>query len=113
MKQYILSILCSALVVPGLGQVLNRQVKKGVIIMVIAFIFTIGGIIKLADIIIKLVPQLNPDEITGEIIAEKLGEVDFSTIWYILIVLLVIWLYSICDAYVIGKRLENKRDKIS
>lgn len=113
MKQYILSILCSALVVPGLGQVLNRQVKKGVLIMGIVFIFTIAGIIKLADIIIKLIPQLNPDEITGEIIAERLGEADFSVIWFILIVLLVIWLYSICDAYVVGKRLENGAPRVN
>jgi TM2 domain-containing membrane protein YozV len=112
MKQYILSILCSALVVPGLGQVLNRQVKKGLLIMVVVFIFTIGGIIKLADIIMKLIPQLDPDEITGEIIAEKLHDVDFSSLWFILIVLLVIWLYSVCDAFVVGKRLENGAPRV-
>ena len=108
MKQYILSILCSALVVPGLGQVLNRQVKKGLLIMGIVFIFTIGGIIKLADIIMKLIPHIGPGEITGEIITKKLHEADFTVIWFILAVLLVIWLYSVCDAYIVGKRLENE-----
>ena len=110
MKQYILSVLGSALIVPGLGQVLNRQVKKGLLIMGIVFILTIGVIIKLAGVIMKLLPQLKPDEITGEIITEKLHEIDLSATWFILVMLLVIWLYSVCDAFVVGKKLENERN---
>ena len=113
MKQYILSVLGSALIVPGLGQVLNRQVKKGLLIMGIVFVLTIGGIIKLADIIMKLLPQLKPGELTGEIITEKLHEIELSAIWFILVILLVIWIYSVCDAFIVGKRLENERNKTS
>lgn len=111
MKQYILSTLSSALIVPGLGQVLNRQVKKGLLIMAIVFIFTIGGIVKLADLIVQIMPQLKREEITGAVIAEKLDGMDFSTIWFVLAVLLVMWFYSVIDAFITGKRLDNKREK--
>jgi len=111
MKKYILSTLSSALIVPGLGQVLNGEMKKGLLIMVIVFIFIFGGIIKLIDLTMKLLPQLNPDEITREIIADKLHEAEFSNIWFVLVILSVLWLYSICDAFIIGKRLEKERNE--
>jgi len=113
MKQYILSTLSSALIVPGLGQVLNRQTKKGLVIMAVVFIFTIGGIIKLASLIMQLLPRLNQEEITGAVIAEKLDEMDFSTIWFVLAVLLIMWLYSVIDAFITGRRLESEREKSS
>ena len=47
MKKYILSPLCSAFIVPGLGQILNGHMKKGVIILSIVFILIVAGFLGL------------------------------------------------------------------
>ena len=38
MKKSIISPLCSALIIPGLGQVINNNIKKGLIILGIVFV---------------------------------------------------------------------------
>ncbi len=113
MADYLLSTLSSALIVPGLGQILNKQVKKGLLLMCIVFIFTVGGIVKLADLIMEALSQLGPGEMTVKTIIEKLRGMDFSAIWFVLTVLVIIWGYSVIDAFLVGKRLQKQRTESS
>ena len=85
MKKYILSPICSALVIPGMGQILNSQIKKGVVLLASVFLIFISGTIKLALIISSL---LNENEIESpdiEVIVQKLQEMDLSSIWLLII----------------------------
>ena len=110
MKKYITSTLVSALVVPGLGQVLNGQVKKGLILMGVVFVIFIAGVIKIAQIITGILPELNPNEINSKAILEKINVMDISMLRLIMIIFLIIWIYSIIDAFIYGLREEKERN---
>ncbi len=111
MKKYITATIGSALVVPGLGQVLNGQIKKGLILMGVVFVIFIAGVIKLAQIITGILPGLNPDEINSAAILEKINVMDVSILRVIMIIFLVIWIYSIIDAFIYGLRAEKERNQ--
>jgi len=108
MKKYILSPLCSALVVPGLGQIMNRNLKKGLIIMSVVFFLLVGTTIKLAFIIQSLVNQPELARFHLSDIMEKLKGEDLASFSYLIIAFAIIWIYSVLDAFWMGKRLGNK-----
>ena len=111
MKKYITAPIGSGLIVPGFGQILNGQIKKGLILMGVVFVFFVAGLIKLIQVIMNLLPQLNPGEINREEILAKIDLMDISMLRVIIILFLVIWIYSIIDAFVIGLRLDGKRNR--
>jgi len=43
--------LCSGLVIPGLGQILNQQIAKGLILLGLVFLLFVAGALKFAFII--------------------------------------------------------------
>ncbi|MBW2345011.1 MAG: hypothetical protein JRF53_13570 [Deltaproteobacteria bacterium] len=51
MKKAILSPLSSAFVIPGLGQIINRHLKKGVCILAGTFVLFIAALIKFYQIL--------------------------------------------------------------
>lgn len=110
MKKYIISPIGSALIVPGFGQVLNGQIKKGLILMGIVFVIVITGVIKLALIINNMLPELNPDQINRSEIIERINTIDLSILKLVIFTLFAIWIYSIIDAFIIGIKVEKERN---
>lgn len=115
MKKYITATIGSAIIVPGFGQVLNGQIKKGLILMGVTFVIFIAGVIKLIQVIMPLLP-INPDEINwGNILAQaedihsRINITDISTLRMIIFFLIIIWIYSIIDAFIIGVKIEKER----
>jgi hypothetical protein len=106
MKKYILSPLCSAVVVPGFGQLLNHKVKKGVIMMVLTFILFISATIKLAMLIIPEIRNSDIDAINN-LLEFKLSGRNVTGLWVLIALLAVLWLYSIIDALIDGIRIEK------
>ena len=51
MKKATRSPLCSAFVIPGLGQIINQNVKKGVCLLLSVLILFVLGVIKLVQLI--------------------------------------------------------------
>mgnify|MGYP000037355680 CR=1 FL=1 len=100
MKKYILSPLCSAFIVPGLGQILNGHMKKGVIILSIVFLLIVGSFLEL---ILTMPPVVSQ---SGDIMEKLKGE-DYSPLSYFVIVFAIIWLYSVLDAFWVGIRTEG------
>lgn len=58
MKEYLFPILLSALVVPGAGQIYNKEKVKGVLLMVLFFLVILGFMITIS---VSLAAQLSPD----------------------------------------------------
>ena len=108
MKKYILSPLCSAFIVPGLGQVLNGQLKKGIVILVLVFIFIVGFTISLAFIIMPYVHQYGLSLNLQEGLARALSEKEITPLLFLFILLAFIWLYSVLDAFWIGIKKEKQ-----
>ncbi len=109
MKKYIISTISSAIIVPGLGQVLNGQIKKGLIHMGIIFVITVIAVIKLYQIITGILPGLDPYEINMEIINNRIDILDILIIKVIISAFLIIWIYSIIDAFIYGIKAEKGR----
>ena len=108
MKKYILSTLYSALVVPGLGQIINRNLKKGITILLIVFLLLVWGTIKLASIIKSLVIQQNITQYNSDIIMEKLKGEDLSSLLYVTAAFVIVWIYSVLDAFWTGRKMESQ-----
>lgn len=107
MKKYILSPLCSAVVVPGFGQVLNHKIKKGVIMMVLTFILFISATIKLTMLILSEIKNSDVDAINN-LLEFKLSGQNLTGLWVLLVLLAILWLYSIVDALIDGIKIENE-----
>ncbi len=107
MKKAILSPLCSALVIPGLGQVLNQHLKKGVLILVAVFIIFVLGVIILYGILNTALAGIdlrNPDT---SLIMDRLIAENPSVLWGLTISLGILWLYSVVDAYLSGRKIDR------
>jgi hypothetical protein len=107
MKQYFLSPLCSAFVVPGMGQVLNRHVKKGLVLMGLVFLLLAAATCEF----IKLVrPALDPLTLQESGFAGILHQINHwhsSNLGLIAILSGMVWLYSVLDAFLYGIKFER------
>ena len=107
MKKIILSPLCSAFVIPGLGQVINRHLKKGVCILVAVFIIFLAGVIILylsTNAVMRKSQMLSFDSVE---LADKFMSENLSNLWYLLAALSIVWIYSVLDAFWAGKKIDQ------
>jgi hypothetical protein len=108
MKKMILSPLCSALVIPGLGQVINGNLKKGLAILAMVFLFFLGGTVKLIFIIRS---YLNHPEIMSRSsggISEPLHFEDFYSLIYVIVPFAMLWVYSVFEAFWTARNQERE-----
>ena len=108
MKKYILASLCSALIVPGLGQIINQSLKKGLCILSVVFILFVVGTIKLFFVLRSALTHANAGRLNTGPIAEQLQGKDLVVLWGLLGLFAVVWVYSVLDAFQTGKRMENQ-----
>jgi TM2 domain-containing membrane protein YozV len=109
MKKYILSPLCSAVVVPGFGQILNHKIKKGVTMMVLTFILFIAATVKLIMQIVSEIKQADSDAINN-LLEFRLSGHSLTGLWVLIGLLAVLWLYSIIDALIDGIKIEKEAE---
>ncbi|MBN1277014.1 MAG: hypothetical protein JXA35_05940 [Deltaproteobacteria bacterium] len=107
MKKSIASPLCSAFVIPGLGQILNQQFKKGVCILASVFALFLIGVIKLYIMINSVFRGIEINAANSEIIMERLKLQDTSVLWFLLAIFLILWLYSVLDAFIAGTKIDR------
>ena len=63
---------------------------------------------KLVLIAFNLLETLSPEEINYSIIEAKLHDQDLSTVRIYILAFIVIWVFGIIDAFLVGVRLEKK-----
>lgn len=110
MKKYILSPLCSAFVVPGLGQIVNHHLKKGLFLLAIVFILFVAGTVKLSLLLKSLLTGWDMNQLHASVIVERLQGEDFSLLWVLGIIFSIIWSYSVLDAFWTGRKMESLND---
>ena len=108
MKKYILAPLCSAFIVPGLGQIINQSLKRGLFILSVVFFLFIAGTIKLFFILQSALADANTGRLNTAPIGEGLQGKDLTILWLLLGLFVMVWVYSILDAFWMGKRMENQ-----
>jgi TM2 domain-containing membrane protein YozV len=107
MKKYILSPLCSALIVPGLGQVLNKRILKGLIMMGLIFILFVMITVKLALLVMEAIKSKDIYAINDLIEIRSLNG-DLSSLWIMVAFFVILWIYSIIDAFFDGLKVERQ-----
>jgi uncharacterized membrane protein YdcZ (DUF606 family) len=103
-KKSIVAPLCSGLVIPGLGQILNQQIRKGVLLLASVFLLFVAGVVKLALIINVVTRQ--PD-LAGSSQGATVGQGDLLFVGGIVAVFAVLWVYSVADAFWVAFRSER------
>jgi uncharacterized membrane protein len=98
MKRSFLSPLCSAFIVPGLGQILNQDFKKGLIILAVVLALFLGGTVKFAFLLRSMMNQ--PE--TASVHALR-------SLWYLIFPFVIIWIYSVIDAFWRGRKLDRAK----
>jgi TM2 domain-containing membrane protein YozV len=104
-KKSIVAPLCSGLVIPGLGQILNQQIRKGVLLLASVFLLFVAGVVKLALIINVVTRQ--PDLAGSTQGPTTVGEGDLLFVGGIVAVFAVLWVYSVADAFWVAFRSER------
>jgi hypothetical protein len=112
MKHIFLAPLLSAFVLPGLGQILNRQYRKaGVLIAAISVLFLALFIKVLIDFNRVLLSL--PAETWGEntrlfsTVAQTLSGRDKTWLLSLVLLLLGIWVYGVWDAFSVARKSEK------
>ena len=106
MKKAIASPLCSAFIIPGLGQILNKEVKKGLLLLGGVFLLFIIGIIKMVQLIKAILEPGNLETLKPDDIMIRVRAEDPSLLWVILAVFAALWLYSVIDAFLKGRKID-------
>jgi TM2 domain-containing membrane protein YozV len=115
MKKAVLAPLCSALVIPGLGQVINQHIKKGIILLAVDFVFIILFTIEIYQIVREVAQSEVLNSGDPEMIMERTLAGDHTSLILIFMVFGALWLYSVADAFLGGRKadeLENFNEKL-
>ena len=116
MKRRLISPLVSGLVLPGTGQVLNRQPVKGIALIASTTMLFLLILLKvLVDLnrAFQTMPDLRPDPQIVKELASAMAQHDHTYLMVLVIMLLCVWIFSIVDAYIHGKRLDGMNDETS
>jgi len=109
MKKALLAPLCSALVIPGLGQVINEQIKKGVILLVAVFVFIIAFTYEMYQIVRGIISSGVLDNDTATIM-DKILSGNYTLLASLLAVFTLLWLYAVIDAFIGGIKADALED---
>ena len=112
MKKTLTSPLLSALVVPGAGQLNNRQYVKGIIMIVVVLVSLSAFIIKICRDVLSIISSTGQDKMSADNISQlaiQVQQKNAGIIVMLMLLFLVIWIYGIIDAYIYGKKIDQNK----
>jgi hypothetical protein len=107
MRKAILAPLCSAFVIPGLGQIINQELRKGLWILLSVLALFIIGTVRLSLFIGAALKTSEAAPASQNTIAEQLQAHGLSALWYILLPFAFLWIYSVADAFRHGRMADQ------
>lgn len=110
-KQAIIAPLCSAVVLPGLGQILNRQFVKGILVMAGFTMVFMAILIKLLlDVSAVMTDIIGPDLAFGRqqwpLLVSGLRSRNLTILYALIAAAAALWAYSVFDAFLVGRRFQ-------
>lgn len=109
MGRAIRSALMSALVMPGVGQLHNKQVRKaGLMVSASSLLFLIFFSLLVMKIwaAIATIEQAPKELGVWMALLERMAANGLGWLWLMVAVALPLWLYGVIDAFVVGRRLD-------
>ena len=107
MKKVLLAPLCSGVIIPGLGQIINGQLKKGLFILGAVFALFGIGVYRLYRMVGAALDKAERAPTDLAAFVESLKAEDPSLLWYLTAAFAALWLYSVVDSAVAGRRLDG------
>jgi TM2 domain-containing membrane protein YozV len=107
MRKAIFAPLCSAFVIPGLGQIINKELKKGICMLLSVFFLFIIGTVKLSLLISAMLKDPKANPASQNAIVEQLQSHGLSGLRYIILAFGLLWIYSVLDAFWKGRKLDQ------
>ncbi len=107
MQKAIMSPLCSGLVIPGLGQIINQELKKGIILLCAVFALFVAGIIRLLQVINAVFRSGQIDVSDPEALMARISAQDYTLLWCLGVAFAVLWIYAVADAYMGGRKMDQ------
>jgi hypothetical protein len=112
MKKTILAPLLSAFILPGLGQVINRQFLKAGVLMAGVMMFFLALVFKIIYDLNKVFLSLPIETLEKtprplETVARALSQRDKTVLIILLLGLVVIWTYGVWDAFITARKGER------
>ncbi len=112
MRKALVSPLASGLVIPGLGQVLNHHLKKGLALLVITLGLFVAFLVQLYAIINFMIqhPQLYRFDPEG--ITKALADYHPIGLFVSIFSFVAVWIYSVADALIYGIKIDREENKV-
>ena len=101
MKRAFIAPLCSALIIPGLGQIVNQEIKKGLLLLGAVFLLFVAGSVKLVFVLKTMVDQSDSGSPVPSTVLGQLDSLVMVGAFF------VIWLYSVVDAFLKAREKER------
>jgi len=108
MKRALIAALLSGLVLPGLGQLYNRRLGRG-----LAFIMTMSGLLIALALTVffkmgQAVETLSLEEATGQgrwtAVSQAFVKLDLTWLGIVVGIMVLVWAISVIDAFRDGRR---------
>ena len=111
MKHYIVAPLMSAFVLPGLGQILNRQFVKGLILIAAITLIFLSLLVKVfLDLSVVMNEIIGADLTLGPdkwgLLMDGMRRRNLTMLWVLVAAAFMVWAFSIFDAYLIGRNYQ-------
>jgi tetrahydromethanopterin S-methyltransferase subunit G len=108
MKKSASAPLCSAFVIPGLGQIINQDIGKGLGLLASVFILLILGVVKIVLILNAALETPSGTESAAGAFIDRFLASDFTLLWGIVAAFFLVWLYSVIDAFFRGRQRDRE-----
>lgn len=110
MKKALISPLCSGLVIPGLGQIINQEIKKGILLLAGVFILFVALVVRLYKIVSAAVHSGLADSPEPALLIKRFISEDSLILWLLLAAASLLWLFSVVDALIGGLKADRAGD---
>ena len=90
---------------------MNKHLKKGMVLMAVVFILFIAGIIELYRISNTVLRFIGTNRLDLDLIWDSLDIKDLSILSCLVMIFIILWLYSIIDAFIAGRRIDLKEEQ--
>lgn len=114
MRKAVASPLMSALIMPGVGQLNNKQVQKaGLMVSGSSLLFLVFFALLTMKLWAALgtLDQATPGQSVWMAIVERVAAQGLGWLWLMMALALPLWLYGVIDAFWVGRRLDAQADQ--
>ncbi|MBF0475792.1 MAG: hypothetical protein HQK59_08155 [Deltaproteobacteria bacterium] len=113
MRKTLISPVLSGLILPGVGQLYNRQIAKGCLLIAITTVLFIALFMLMATDLYSVINSMDTIQSSPEAVNDVLAKVrnrDHTYLWAVSSILFAVWAISVVDAFRHGRAIDQAQD---